>query len=360
MDMKREKIRLLITDLDHPVVPNTLESLRNNSECEFYIVGTDTNEDAIGFSWADRQYTVPHASDAEYIKKLKDICRKEHIDLVIPWSDAEVEVISRASSDFKNNGVALLCGSYQSIRLAGDKKNLLEKLKETDIPCPEFESASSADDIEKAAVRLGYPGKKVIVKPRNSHGGRGIWILDSEIQLLQKHPAQHLPLQAFLSVINEAQRLKKNIPEYLVMQFLPGEDYSVDVLADRGMPVYIIPRCRIKAVEGASQRGEITNNPVVSAIVKKIVRMFDLHLNVNIQLRYSLTDGGSPSVYEVNPRISGSIVTNNGAGADLLYYGIRLALGRELPKAETLKVQRTGFVRYWTEKYIKSNERVLI
>ena len=74
------------------------------------------------------------------------------------------------------------------------------------------------------------------------------------------------------------------------------------------------------------------------------------------QLRYPYVSGGQPLVYEVNPRISGSIVANDAAGVKLLYFGILLALGQPIPKRKELRVMQTRMVRYWTETFIHQDE----
>jgi carbamoyl-phosphate synthase large subunit len=348
---KEDTLRILITGDGHPVAKGVLESLRRSSDYNLYIVGMDLKERGNSFEWVDKHHIMPAPGDDEYVKILLDVCLLENIQLVIPWSDDEVEVISREASVFEENGIALLCSPYDSIRSTIDKGLLLKELQKTDIPVPDFEFADSPEEVENAAIKLGYPEKPVVVKPRRSSCAKGFWILEPEIDLKQFYPSQKLSLKAFTVLLHEAHDKGQNIPEYIVMQYLQGDDYSVDALANNGEPLYIVPRRRIKAVEGISQISEVVDNEEVQAVVASIIKTFSLHLNVNIQLRYPHDLSSSPLVYEVNPRISGSIVANDGAGVKLFYYGILLALNKPLPKREEVRIMPTRMSRYWTEKF---------
>lgn len=354
----KDFIRVLITGVGHPIANSVIESLRQNKNTEFYIVGVDIAERGEGFNWVDKHYIIPSATSLDYVQSIKDICHKEGIDIVVPWSDDEVVAISSSALDFHKLGIATLCSPFQSVQLVVDKAKMLEELKQTDIPIPKFEIASSPEDIEQAAKRLGYPENPIIVKPRRASCGYGLWILDSNIDLMQKfqYPGHRFPISAFLSVLSEAMAADKAIPPYIMMQFLEGEDYSVDALATHGNPLFIIPRRRIKAVDGISQVCEILPDPKVREVVGRIIRKFNLHLNINVQLKYPSILEGQPLVYEINPRISGTIAVNDAAGVNLLYYGILLALGKQFPMNNSTRVQRTKIFRYWSEKYTYLNE----
>jgi carbamoyl-phosphate synthase large subunit len=349
-------LRILITGDGHPVAKGVLESLRRSSDHDLYIVGVDVEERGNNFDWVDKHYIVPAPSSKEFAEVILDICLRENVQLVIPWSDDEVEVIAQNSADFQDKGVAVLCGPSTSIQRTVDKGILLQELEKTAIPTPKFELANSYEEIENAALRLGYPTKPVVVKPRRSSCSKGLWILDPDIDLKQFFPAQKLSLSAFTLLLREANEKGQQIPEYVVMQYLQGDDYSVDALAFSGKPLFIVPRQRLKAVEGISQISEVVCNEEVQETVAQIIREFSLHLNINIQLRYPYVSGGQPMIYEINPRISGSIVANDAAGVKLLYFGILLALGQPIPKRQELRVMQTRMARYWTETFIYRNE----
>lgn len=353
----REVIRVLIPGVCHPVAVDTLENLRRASDNTLYIVGVDVEERGVDFTGIDVHYFVPPATSPDYIPAVLDIGVKERVQVVVPWSDDEVEMISSQAAVFKEAGIATLCGASESVDLALDKGTALQELQKRNIPVPGFGLASSADEIEREARRLGYPREKIVVKPRRGSGSRGMWILEEDVDMLQAYrgAGRRATLSSFLFIMRESEGAGRNVPDYVVMQFLPGEDYSVDALADAGEALLVVPRRRIKAIEGISHIGETTPEPAVRAMVARVIEAFNLHLNVNVQLRYSQIAGGQPLVYEINPRISGSIVANDAAGASLFYYGIRMAMGLPIPARDSIRVHETRMFRKWVGKFTRSD-----
>lgn len=353
MSKRKGATRILITDVSHPVTPSALKALRQIKEEEYYIVGIDSGQDTVGFLWTDSYYIVSPPDKPEYIQEVLDICAKEKVELVIPWTNDEAVAISRAAPEFKKHGIALLCGSSKSIEKVVDKGKLFQELEKTDIPIPKFRLASTPIEIEKAAIVLGYPQEPVVIKPRTLSGTRGFCILDTNTDLWKRGLGNRLPLPAFLDILSELKEAEKTHLNYLVMEFLPGDDYSVDALCNNGTPLFIIPRRRLSAIGGVSHIAETSNNHEVRAMVSGIIKHFKLHLNVNVQVKYSR---GQPLVYDVNPRISGTIVANAGVGINLLHFGIRLALGKSIPNPKSCKFQHAKMVRYWGEDYIRNHD----
>ncbi len=352
--MKDNKdIRILLTDAGHPVTASVVDTLKNKKE-SFYVVGSDFNREKHSTLWVDLSYFVSSVVDRSYIEKMLTICKKEKIDLVIPWTNEEAVVISKHAKAFNAIGTKILCGDNKVIELVSDKGLMYQSLNKSKIPIPNYELVSSPKELEKAVYELGYPKKPVVVKPRNLSGARGMCILDTKVNINSINFGNRMPLESILEILAKLDSKKRNNLDYLVMEYLGGEDYSVDTLCDRGKLLLMIPRLRIKSVGGVSQVGKVKQNVGVEKIVRRVVKYFGLHLNANVQVRYS-KDGKGPYVYDINPRISGSIVSNHGAGVDLFYYGIKMSLGMKVPSFKDMKYQEVTMVRYWKEGYLKKN-----
>ena len=136
-------------------------------------------------------------------------------------------------------------------------------------------------------------------------------------------------------------------PELLVMEYLPGKEYSVDVLADNGRSIVIIPRTRDYIKAGISFEATTVNHKEIIRYTDKIVRK--LKLNGNIGFQFKEDKKGVPRLIECNPRLQGTVVINTYAGANLVYMAVKLALGE---KVETPKVKwGLKMIRYWEEVY---------
>lgn len=339
------EIRLILTSVGGLVSPGMIESLRRTDET-FYIVGIDMQPDAIGFHFVDRSYTVPSGDSRDYIPCLMEIASKENAKVVIPCSDEELLSISKVKRDFERKGIIPLCSDYEAVSIAIDKGAMLEFLKTKAVPTPRFYLPKDISELGREAEALGYPDNPVVVKPRRSRGGRGFRILKEQIDLFGSRESYFIRLNHLIEIIKECQEF----PSIILMEYLPGDEFSVDALADNGTPIYIIPRKRIKAIGGPSQIGEIAQNEEVKDMVRRIIKAFKFNFNVNIQLKCSSQLGKKPLVYEINPRISGTIVANKAAGVNLLYYGIRKAMGLDIPKHD--RVKEVKMIRYLKEFFI--------
>jgi carbamoyl-phosphate synthase large subunit len=216
------------------------------------------------------------------------------------------------------------------------------------IPLPEFYLIKSFNQFKKAVLKLGYPARPVCFKPTVSHGSRGFRILDSKINRLdmllnQKPTGIITTLEEISPILKKA----KPFPELLVMEYLPGEEFSVDVLAKDGESLIVIPRSRDYIKMGISFEGTLKRNKGIIDYSKKIVER--LKLNGNIGFQFKNNKKGIPILIECNPRIQGTIVINTFAGANLVYLAVKLALGEKIkiPKVKW----GTKMIRYWEEIY---------
>ncbi|MDH3348775.1 MAG: ATP-grasp domain-containing protein [Desulfobulbaceae bacterium] len=338
-------LNILLTSMGGLVSPGIIEDLR--SSCEIAkIVAVDNNPEAIGRHFADRFFTVPLGDDPSYIQHLINLCQKEEIDVVAPFSDEETLAISSKKKDFSEQNIATVCSLFEDVSVAGDKGSMLLRLKERGLVVPRFSLPRTTDDLFSAAQELGYPEKEIIVKPRRGRGGRGVVLLKETPNVMNNRGPLELKLEWY------AEEAKKTEPlDIILMEYLPGEDYSVDCLCINGNPEIIVPRRRMNTIAGPSLVGKIVKNGEVETVVRSTLEQaFSFDSNVNVQLRYSQSgEGGVPLVYEINPRLAGTIVANKKAGADLLLYGILHAAGIALPAINYLK--EVNMSRYFKEYY---------
>lgn len=339
------EIRLILTSVGGLVSPGMIESLKRTGE-PFYIVGIDMQPDAIGFHFVDNNYVVPKGDSHDYIPCLMGIAKKEDIQVIVPCSDEELLSISKAKKDFEREGIIPVCSDYEIISVAIDKGAMLEFLRTKAIPTPSFCLPKDIGELRRGAEALGYPDNPIVAKPRLSQGGRGFRILKEQFDLLGSRESYFMKVTHLIEIIKEYEEF----PSIVLMEYLPGDEFSVDALADNGEPLYIVPRKRIRTIGGPSQIGEVVQNEEVKDMVKSIIQSFGFNFNVNVQLKYSSRFGGQPLVYEINPRVSGTIVANEAAGVNLLYYGIRKAMGLDIPKHAHIK--EVKMIRYLKEFFI--------
>src|SRR5690606_31850838 len=113
------------------------------------------------------------------------------------------------------------------------------------LPTPEYRLASSEAELLQAVEALGYPDRPVVVKPPRSNGMRGVRILRENswdvMRFLSEKPSG---LEVSLDELVAILRRGEMWPALVVMEYLPGDEYTVDVY--RGVQGTVaIPRKRV-------------------------------------------------------------------------------------------------------------------
>jgi len=351
------KARIIITSVGGLVAPNIIKGLKDDSSDELYIVGMDMNKEAVGFHFADKSYTMPSANSDEYIEQVLNIAKKEKIDLILPGSDEELLNLAKNKQKFKEEGTIIACSDYQVVNIASHKAKMLQFLEKNKVPVPEYRVPTNIQELGEMAGSLGYPEKPIVFKPSRARGARGFWLvradLDKSRDFIQSRDRQEITLEW----LSESLTGDTQFPEVLLMEYLPGADFNVDVLAWQGESLYIVPNQRLVPKAGPVQVGHIKENKEVEAMVKKIVAEFGFDYWVNIEVAYSQGPAAQPLVYEINPRLSAPIIATKAAGINLLKLGIKMALGQTIERNLTLK--ETKMIRYWNELFIHTPEMSL-
>jgi carbamoyl-phosphate synthase large subunit len=96
-----EPLTILITAVRYPGTAALLRSLRENGEREVRLVGVDMNELAIGRHLRDVFETVPAGSDPGFAATVLEICRREHVDVVLPQSSYTLEDLAIEKDSFE-------------------------------------------------------------------------------------------------------------------------------------------------------------------------------------------------------------------------------------------------------------------
>jgi len=217
---------------------------------------------------------------------------------------------------------------------------------ENGIPVPKFYKVNSIDSFIQKSQKLGFPEEPICFKPPISNGLRGFRIIqqdpDKMDSLINEKPNN--VVIGYEEFLNIAER-SSYFPELLLMEYLPGQEYSVDVMVDKGKYHQAIPRTRDKIKMGISFVGTVVQEEAVINYSKEIVQ--SLELNGNIGLQFKVSKDGVPKIIECNPRVQGTIVLCTAAGYNMIHNNIRSALGE---KPINFEIQwGTKMVRYWEE-----------
>jgi len=153
-----------------------IKEMRDNYDNEeIRVVGINCEDTALLRKGVDAGYVVPRITEPDYIPIVLDICKRENVDVILPFITAELPLMAEYKGFFEFHGVKVSVSSAESIAAVGDKVRLAEKYPEL---MPKQAVVSSFDDILEFAQEVGYPEKSFCCKLPNRCGGLGFCIID--------------------------------------------------------------------------------------------------------------------------------------------------------------------------------------
>lgn len=336
-----DALNVLVTGAGAPGISGTLYSLKNNfDDRKINVIGTDAKEDVIGKYLCDGFYQIPKASEIGYIEYLSLFCKKESIDVVLPQNTAELSILAANKKHFESFGTKIAVSDEQSIEIANDKYKLMSAAKKLGVPTAEFYLVDTFEGLFESAKKLGWPEKPVVIKPPVSNGMRGVRIIDESVNLKEKlyseKPSSLHIHMSYLKII-----LGNSFPSLLVMEYLPNDEWTVDIINANNISV--ITRKRDVIRSGITFEGTCEENEQMIEYSRLLSKKIGLEYAFGFQ--FKLDANNVPKLLESNPRIQGTMVLSTFAGANVIYGAVKHALGEEIPQ---FNIQwGTKIMRYW-------------
>jgi len=352
---KSKKISVLITASGGFAVSSYIDCLKNNYENrKVRIVCSDIKDVPLMRHKSDSFNLLPRGSSKNYIKKLIALCKKEKIDVVIPCSDPEVITISKNLSILEKYGINCPVQEFSTIKDLISKTQVYNKLSKHSLSVPKYFEVTNSNEFKKAIKNLGYPKKPICFKPSkliSSGGSKGFRILRKK-NSLKKIILDKKPGSLDIDLSSALRFFQENKAKFLVMEYFPGEEYSVYILAENGKMLGCVPILRTRVEQGFAFEAIVKQNRQVENLCKKLVKLFDSHYLLNVQIKLS---NKTPKIIEINPRIAGAVSLPVAAGINFPYLALKQALNEKLPKK--LNYNKTSMIRYWKELYMKDNKK---
>ncbi|MDA7918014.1 ATP-grasp domain-containing protein [bacterium] len=341
-----KNITVLVTGSGAPGIAGTLYSLRNNPNKQpFKIVTTDIQPKPVGCYLSDSFFQLPSPESASYLGALRKVVEATQVRVILPQTTREINVLSQNFGEVESWGVKLVLSDWDAIKKANDKYLILKECEKNDVPCPDYRLVSSVGDLEDAIKSLGYPKKKVVVKPRISNGGRGVRIITNEDPSLDNYLAEkpnnmNSTLESFISIFKDEERF----PDLIVSEYLPGLEYTIDMFRSNDCSV-VIPRSRDSIRSGISF--QTTVDMQREDLIRYSKRLADsIGLKYCFGFQFKLDKQGIPKVLESNPRVQGTMVASTMAGFNMIYYSVMSAMGIDQVGDEGVN-DRSVFKRFW-------------
>lgn len=312
-------------------MPGFFKCLKENGERKIKIIGVDIVNDPFLGELIDKYYKVPNYNNENYVDKLLEICKKEEVDIFFPHISMELPIILEKIEAFKNIGVRVAITDNNTLYIANNKLKLYDFMKEKKLKVPEYYKIRNSKDLEKYSKKLGFPEKKVVVKIAESSGSRGVRIINNnfsraEIFLNQKPGSLNISMEEMYKTLDECSKL----PDTVVMEYIPGCEYTVDLLAEKGKTLYIAGRRNYESSMSIAMATYIEKKQTAYKLCEDIVSL--LELDGNIGFDFMLDENDNPILTDLNPRITATIILYKEGGLNLPYLRVKQLLGEELPK----------------------------
>jgi carbamoyl-phosphate synthase large subunit len=315
--------RVLVTGAGGPAAIAAMRSLGADPAVE--LIAADMDPWAAGLYLVPPQSRtlVPAGAAPEFPYALLARCRELDVHVVLPTVDAELKPLAGARATFRVHGIELLLAPAAALDVILDKLALAEHCAGT-VRVPRTEPLVAGTD----PASWTYP---VVVKPRTGSGSRGF---------------RTIAAAAELAALAHA-------PGLLVQEFLPGDEFSIDVLAGAdGHVIASVPRLRARVDSGVSVGGRTVHDAELESFGRAVAEATGITYVANVQVKRDAA--GRPALLEVNPRMPGTLGLTIASGVDMPRLALAALLGRPVPAS--LGFRERAMVRFLDERVIDPAE----
>lgn len=246
-----------------------------------------------------------------------------------PWFEAH-------RREIESLGVSLTTGATSTamLALADDKVQFALTMEAQGlpvVPSTRIESAEALRHQIECNTHTTEDKPLLCVKPVTGIYGMGFWCFDDNATPMSAfiHPnSRKVHPEMYLHALEQ----QGNFEPLVLMPYLPGPEYSVDMLVEKGHVIAAVARRKEGALQYIEQSGPAYE------LAKKCARIMQADGLVNVQTRNN--DRGEPVLLEINMRPSGGIGYTRHSGVNLpALFALRQLGLIEEPQAKLLAIE---------------------
>ncbi|MFC1626956.1 ATP-grasp domain-containing protein [Patescibacteria group bacterium] len=299
--------------------------IKSFNKTNYRIVGLNADPLAVGLYAVSKGYKIPRVNEANYIKRVLEICKSENIKILFPGLDLELLCLSKNSKRFKDIGTTVVVSDPKIIKICDDKLLTASFLSNNNISVP---ATFKLTNFLNNKTALNYP---LIIKPKKG-GSRS----ENVFLIKNKNDLENLFLKT---------DFKKS--KFVVQEYIKGEEYTCGTVNLDGKCHGIIVMKRTLR-SGDTNKCFTIKNIKIEKEVLKAVRLLKPFGACNVQLRLK---NNKPYIFEINPRCSGTTAARAICGfnepkmiADYICY-------KKIPQ---YNIKKLSIFRYWQELVVEN------
>ncbi|URN94007.1 MAG: ATP-grasp domain-containing protein [Candidatus Pristimantibacillus lignocellulolyticus] len=294
-----------------------LPAIKKAKQLGLYVIAVDMNPLAIGLRYADEFKIIS-------VNEIDDVlvyAQSSNIDGIMTLaSDMPMMTVATVSQKMKLNSVTVETAKHTT-----NKAAMRKRLDVKNIAIPKFDVVKNRVEFESALKKYTT---KVIVKPSDNSGSRGIFLIHDTSNYEEVEDAyQH-------SITNS----KNGV--LLIEEFMEGTEVSVETISING-------KCHViqitdKLTTGAPhfvELGHAQPSKLSFDILQKIIELTQeaveaLGINIGPSHTEIIVTNDGPKIVEVGARLGGDNITTHlvplSTGIDMVELCIRIAVGEEV------------------------------
>jgi len=242
------------------------------------------------FLCCDNSILLPKVTEENYAEQLIHFCQKNHVDIVVPLIDPELEALASHRERFFDAGIMVVVSPPRTVQIAFDKYLTYKFGKDSGIAVPETVVTIKEAEELLAAGRLKWP---VVVKPRKGSASSDITYCRNERQMKS----------AF-----------ESCPEPMIQEYTQGQEYGYDILGDKNYrPISVFCKRKLAMRAGETDKAVSTDDAELISLGVKLAEKLPIFGPADVDVMVT-SDG--PKLLEINPRFGGGYPCSHQAGAD--------------------------------------------
>lgn len=252
---------------------NQVPIIRKSKELGLLTIVVSIEGDYPGFTEAHKSYKIDILDVYNIIK----IAKLENIDAVISDQlDPAVPVVAEIAEALGLNGIGTKCA--ESFTNKSLQKIIAE---ECNIPVPKWYLINNIDDAMNIAKDIGFP---LIIKPTDSYGSKGVFVVNCKKELLESFD------------ISMGHSLQNKV---LIEEFIEGEQFSSRGLVTDYRPIIFAFSNRYYYKNKKLCLPNITCYPAI-AEQELIERMKSYHEQLILRIKPKFGSTGAEWIYDKN------------------------------------------------------------
>jgi hypothetical protein len=282
----------------------------------FTLYGGNSIDDHGRFVYKNYISGIPFVEKSNFIKEINKIVKLYKIDFIIPAHDS---VLLKMAENQKKIKAAIVTSCVKTCKICRSKKRTYEVFSNI-IPTPIIYNKNQ---------KINFP---VFLKPEVGQGTKGTYKANTK---------------------KEIDFYFKKDPTLLILEFLPGKEYTVDCFTDRnGNLLFAEGRERTRILNGIS----VNSKPIINQNFQKLAKMINQTLSFQGAWFYQVKErkNGELVLMEIAPRIAGTMALYRVLGINF----VQLSLFDRMEKSVSIlknkvdiEIDRALFARFSLKKH---------